>query len=438
MNRSLSLAEKLCYATGQIGVSLMNIIFVLWVMYFYAPPEDDRKLIPLVPVAATGLVLWLGRVVDAVTDPLIAAWSDKFRSRLGRRRPFILAGAPLTFLVFVLLWLPPVRGVHTANLLFLILLSGLFWTFYTAATIPYTSLLPEIASAERERLSLSAFMASAMVVGNAVGFGLSGVLIEKHSFPAMALICGGLALGCYAIAGLFVRERVTVDAAYQKLNFRQALLATLGNRPFMIYLVAFLAFQFGFNILASGIPYITTVLLRQPAGKASLIMGVSFGAILIYCPLVMKLAGWMGMKKLFSLCMLLMAACFSAMFFFGKLPLPLSLVAQGYLLMFLTGFPVAGFFVLQNPLIAEIVDYDEKLSGLRREGIYYGVQGFFMKFAIGLAGAVAGFLFHRFGYSVAHDLGVRLLGPTAALFILLAFVLFQRYPLGGETRIISP
>lgn len=426
----MSLKEKICYASGQIGVSLINIAFVFWIMYFYAPPEDEKAMVPLVPVALTGLVIWLGRIVDAITDPLVANFSDKFISRLGRRRPFIFVGAPFLFLIFYLLWIPPNKsGESITNFIYLIIMSGLFWTFFTVASIPYVSLLPEIAVTSNDRISLSTYVAAAMVIGNAIGMIVSSILVGKFDFKIMALVCGFITLICYYITAIFVKERTQVTSEYKELKITKAIVDTFKNRPYLIYLFAFLAFQFGFNILATGIPYITKILLHKPKEAAGMFMGISFGAILLFCPVIMILAKTIGKKRLFSLCMILMAIFFSYIFFIGKISLPFSLTVQTYTLMFIIGFPIAGFFVLQNPILADIIDYDEKYSGLRREGIYYGVQGLIWKVGIGLAAVVCGFLFHSFGYSTEKDLGVRLLGPAAAFFIIIAFIIFQYYPL---------
>jgi len=119
----------------------------------------------------------------------------------------------------------------------------------------------------------------------------------------------------------------------------------------------------------------------------------------------------------------------SSIFFIGKIELPISLKFQAYILMILMGPPFAGFLVLPNAIIADIIDYDEKLTGLRREGVYYGVQAFVIKVGVSLATFVAGLIMGYFGKNVGHDLGIRLLGPTAAFFIFIALIVFQFYPL---------
>ena len=85
--------------------------------------------------------------------------------------------------------------------------------------------------------------------------------------------------------------------------------------------------------------------------------------------------------------------------------------------------------VLDNALIADIIDYDEKLTGLRREGMYNGVKTMIFKLAVGLGFAINGLLMQQFGYSRENDLGVRLLGPVSGVFLIAAALIWRRYPL---------
>jgi GPH family glycoside/pentoside/hexuronide:cation symporter len=130
--------------------------------------------------------------------------------------------------------------------------------------------------------------------------------------------------------------------------------------------------------------------------------------------------------------MLTVGVLLSSIFFIGKINLFISLKIQSYILMILMGPPFAGFLVLPNAIIADIIDYDEKITGLRREGMYYGIQALVIKIGISLATGVAGIIMETFGKDIGRDLGVRLLGPVAAVFIFIALFVFKFYNLGEE------
>lgn len=425
----LSFKEKICYATGQIGVSLLNQALVLWILFFYSPPKG--KGITYVPIGLAGLAITVGRVVDAITDPLVAYISDKTQSRFGRRIPFIAIGSPFLFFVFLLLWKPPSQYLnvgHITNFVYLVIFSSLFWTFYTICAIPYSSLLPEIATKTEERIDLSSFVALAMVVGMVIGFVGSYFLVKK-SFIFMGFVFGLISLICFYIVVFTIKERVQVSLEYSQFKIIPALLTTLKNKPYLIYLYSRFSFEFGWNLLAAGMTYMVVVIIGLPKESAGPIMGIVMVSAIASFPVVNILSKKFGKKMMFSLTMLFLSIFLSSIFFIGKLEIPFSLKFQAYILMILMGPPLAGFLVLPNAIISDIIDYDEKITGLRREGMYYGVQGLIIKFGISFAAFIAGLLLSYFGKDVGRDLGIRLLGPTAAFFIFIALIAFQYYPL---------
>jgi len=124
----LPLSLKIMYGAGSGGFALVILAIGTWTVYYYAPPSG-QGLIVYAPMALLGTAMMIGRVVDALTDPLIAQWSDRTRSRWGRRIPFILFGSLPLVLSFILVWNPPVPGNSVVNFTYLVLALGLFFLF---------------------------------------------------------------------------------------------------------------------------------------------------------------------------------------------------------------------------------------------------------------------------------------------------------------------
>jgi GPH family glycoside/pentoside/hexuronide:cation symporter len=95
----------------------------------------------------------------------------------------------------------------------------------------------------------------------------------------------------------------------------------------------------------------------------------------------------------------------------------------------LSGFPVAIFLVMPNVFISEICDLDFKQTGERREAMYFGVHGFFVKFILALSAATLAFFYSTFGKDIANPLGVRLTIVAAAVVVVIGFLVFLNYPL---------
>ena len=97
--------------------------------------------------------------------------------------------------------------------------------------------------------------------------------------------------------------------------------------------------------------------------------------------------------------------------------------------MALIGIPVAGTMILPFALLADVIDYDEQLTGKRREGIYVGVQAFFQKIAIGISIAVAAALMYTGGDLKPTELGLKLISITAGAVAVISLLVFLRYPI---------
>jgi GPH family glycoside/pentoside/hexuronide:cation symporter len=372
--------------------------------------------------------MMIGRIVDALTDPLIAQWSDRTRSRWGRRIPFILFGSLPLVLSFILVWNPPVPGSSVVNFTYLVLTLGLFFLFYTIVIVPYSALLPELTLSSKERISLATWQGFFRILGLIIGFLGSSFLIERMGFKAMATILGMVVLVCLYCPVLVVKER-NVHLKKSEFTFRQSIIQTFRNKPFRYYIGGYIFFWFAFTLLIIGISYIVTELMGLDKGDVGLIVTPLLVAVLLSFPLIQRIASKKGKKFTMLLSLTLLCAVFFLLPSIGHWPFGISRVLQGQILLGLAGIPVATLFVLPNAMIADLVDYDENLTGSRREAMYFGMQGLMTKFAIALSFIVSGFLFRTFGYSAAAPLGILLLGPVAGVFVLAGLLIFRKYPI---------
>jgi len=173
-------------------------VFSAWIIYAYSPAPEQGLTVHL-PMAKVGLALGIGRVVDALADPLVGVWSDNTRSPWGRRLPFVAAGAPLLALTFALLWQPPVAGSSDNNFYYLAVMSSAMLFFFTVAVAPYLALLPELARSPQDRVGLAAWQAAYTIIGAAVAVIGAGGLIERWGFPAMGRVMAAITLVSFLI-----------------------------------------------------------------------------------------------------------------------------------------------------------------------------------------------------------------------------------------------
>ncbi len=419
--------NRLFYAAGGAGFNLLERVLTTWLMYYYVPPGDSVRN-PLVAAGIFGSIMFFGRVVDALADPLISNWSDNSRASRGRRWPFLFWGAVPLVGITIFMFYPPVADESAANAFFLAIMLGLFFFFFTFYVCPYLALLPEIARSQRERVDLSTLQAVFILLGTALAMVASGPLVERFGFAAMVWIMGLIALLFLYMPVFAVNEKKFSRAKPAGMKLGESLKKTFQNKAFLIYLVGNALYWFGFNIITMGVPYYVTVLIGVGEGQVSVFLGAVFGVAFVCFPLVNMASKRWGKKSvmLFSLGALILLL--PMIFFFNNPFIPLSPYNFGLIIMALLGVPLASLFIVPNAIVADVTDIDEMVTGKRRESMYFGAQGIVLKSVIALSSLTLGLLFQFFGNSSAEPLGIQLTGPVAAFFILIGFIVFSRYP----------
>lgn len=431
MKKTLTLKQNMLYGAGSFPANLVFVTGGAWLLYYYVGVEGlgNQYITPL----AFSISLGLMRVIDGITDTLVGNWSDNLQTRWGRRTPLIALGTPLLVIFFILLWTPPVDGLSMVNALYFFIVYNLVFFTSTLIMVPYQALLPELATTSRERISLSAMMAYFGIIGAVVASFISGLIIDFWGFIVMGVIIGVLLLTYYLPLFSFREQEITmVKDGQAKIGFLVSLKETFTNIPFLHFIGGFVFFKMGFELILAILPYMVVLMLKESEGMSGLITGVCLIAMAGSIPLVSRLATAWGKKKVFIVSLVALAIYFPWMYFIGFLPGVRGLY-QGFIYVFFLGIFLAALFVLPNAILADIVDYDETRTGRRREAMYYGVQGVLYKVSTALSALVISGLFITFGYSQANPLGVRLAGPAAAFFIVIALVCFLGYPLSDKT-----
>ncbi|MFS8572362.1 MAG: MFS transporter, partial [Clostridia bacterium] len=144
--------QGVLYASAYLGISLVTYVVGSWITYFYTPPVDSGLVARLSPTLV-GIAVALGRIVDAVADPLVGAASDRLQSPRGRRLPFMRGSVIPLAAVFALLWTPPAFLGEVGAFLYLSVSLSLFFILYTLYVAPYLALLPELATRRDQRIA---------------------------------------------------------------------------------------------------------------------------------------------------------------------------------------------------------------------------------------------------------------------------------------------
>ena len=419
--RSLPLKNKILYALGSMGSSSVFFSTTLWLVYFYSPPPESGLPV-LVPILVIGVAMAAGRFIEALDDPLIGHWSDVTNSRWGRRAPFIIFGMPFMALLFFLLWSPPLGYESIINAVYFFVVLELFYLAATVVLGPYEAMMPEIATTPGDRVSISSWKVLFGSAGTAVALIVSPILVQSFGFKVMGLAVGVTAFITLYISLLGARGYLRYEHRPANISFFDAAKSTLTNPPFLAFSAGLVLFYVGFNMLIQAMPFFVRVIMVESEDKVSWFTGAILAVLLISLPFMGLLASRLGKKRAYGLGMLTLVVYMPLWYFAGYVP-GIPKIVQGIAYVSLAGLPFAALHVFPSALMADVIDYDEMRTGHRREAIYYGMQETMKKAAFALSTGLFSLVL-TLGYSAENPTGIRMLGPVAALAVLIGFVIF--------------
>jgi glycoside/pentoside/hexuronide:cation symporter, GPH family len=434
----LTYRETIVYNLAGFSLNVYDTIFAAWIMYFYMPPDDSGH-IRYMPMALLGIILAGGRILDALTDPLVGYLSDHTASRWGRRKPYIFVASPLLFISFALIWLPPQGQSSYLNALYLAVVLFVYYWAYTGVLIPWFAVLPEMRRENKKRIKIATFGVAIGVLGALAGGGLSGPLLEKLGVFNMSLILGAIAfLGCeFTLFGIQERNPSEHIEKGKGVNgFFRVLKAVFMDRQVLAFSITIMLVQLTYQLMLMNVPYFTTLIMGQDEGAASMLMGKIIIIIALSTPMWYFLLSKFPKRYVFRFIILAMMTGFILSFYIGRLPV-LSLPMQAILIFAMVSIPVGGMFVVVLGLIADLTDYDELKSGKRREAVYYGIYGIVRKTGWAFCSLLMMGVFRMFGFSAENPAGVQVIWLVCALACLLGFISFLPYKVGDskeETR----
>jgi len=434
----LGTGRSLAYAAGMVPAAYGVQLITNWLMYYYYPGEGKGKM--YMALGTYVVIQLMGRVVDSVADPLVGYISDRTRSRWGRRIPYIIFGTPVLAVTMALMWFPLTEGPSMANNIWLAVNLSVFWFAYTVVVAPHLSLLPEIAPQNDERNRLGGWMALGEVLGfiiALVGFAIlidtfkegfsAGPISFSNGFKFVGVIAGIFILVLFWLTWWFIREKPATKTKEVPFNFFQAAKETLKNPTYPPFLIMIALVRLLVDVVFVLVPYYTVATLGLGEGDVAIFQGVMIIGSVFFFPVVIKLANIKGKKWVFNKGLLSFAIALPLPVILPFLPLSSELglkVAGG--IVFATFAPGAAvFLVFSRVVLTDVMDFDEKLTGYRREAMYNGIEGLVTKLAAGMAPVIVALNFFLF----SEGEGILTAFVMNALIGLIAYLVFKSYPI---------
>ena len=305
--------QKLSYAFGNFAQGVGPAIVGGWLQYFYTKTETSVSGTVVGPGTALlafttfGTIAAGARLMESFANPVVGYFSDRIRTRFGRRRPFIVALTPVLALTFVGLWFPPFAVSGVGNAVWLGVTLGLFWLAFAGVVGPYLSLLPEITPYSRERIQVSTmmgylevagFLAATMGAGAVIQAAASGVQLGPVNFSdgyqLLAVVVGVVILAGSLLSVRFITEKPHSAAKEVSYTFAGAIRRTFANELFLPYVAAVSLFRIGIDSVIVAIPFLVAVIVFGPfavlTGLPTLVAVLDLSSALITAALVLTAA----------------------------------------------------------------------------------------------------------------------------------------------------
>lgn len=446
----LSLRTKIAYGIGEIAGSATNNIRVFFLLFFLTSVAG-------LDAGLAGTIMLIGRIWDAINDPLVGWLSDRTRSPLGKRHPWMLWGAIPFGLLFLLLWVvPQVSSDSNSQQTFLfwyyIIVALLFDTVYTAVVVPYAAMAPELTSGYNERTSLISIQMAFSVGAGIFALVLAQVIFElipNANTQHFVLGAGCAILSVIAIYACVWGTRRSLTTRSELSSTESAVIplwsqirAVLSNRAFQLVTGMYVCSWVSVQVAAAVLPYYVVNWMGLPkthfTQMAIAVQGTTLVTMLVWSFLGKRLG-----KK--------------AIYFLGMPPLIVSQIGFFFLRpdqvgwMYACGVGIgiglATVYLVPRSMLPDVIDLDELHSGQRREGLFCGFMVQMQKIGLAIALFLVGQGLHVAGFisSSATEvvptqpdsalLAIRLaIGPIPTLTLFMGLALAYFYPISRDVH----
>ena len=458
--RRLTKKEMWIFAIGQLGWSILGGIINTWLVTFYLPTQSSVEagakfyiptgLVVFGVLTVLGLITFVCRIFDAVTDPWIASLSDRSRNPKGRRIPFMQKAAVPFAVITVLVFFAPVEAVSAVNIVWVLVFLILFYLFMTMYCTPYNALISEFGKTQEDRMFISTAISLTFFFGTLIAylpFVLAGPLQASlgyaWSYRVWFIVLSVFALICLLIPCFRLKEKDFVDAQPSESNAVKSLVNTFRNRNFRRFAASDIAYWIGLTLFQTGLPFFVKVSMQLDEFYTTVFLGGMTILSACFYPFVSRMVQKHGKKKLVIRGFLGLALAYVITALIGVVP-GFTGIIPGVLIVLISAFPMALLGIIPQAIVADVAEQDALLTGEKREGMFFAARTFAMKFGQSIAMlvftslAVLGTTQDLTSNDLtASPVGLRIVAVVAVIFCVLGAVILAAYDEKSVMKTIS-
>lgn len=432
---SITKKERAFFALADLygggGQALIGVIYPLFFLI---------EIIGLSPRLA-GLVVLISEIWDAISDPLMGVICDNTRTKMGRRRPYILAGGFLLIVAFALVFLPVSFDSEIKKFIYCAITYLFYNTVSTIINVSYSSMSAEISTVSAERDKANVLRLVISTVGTAACTLLPSIFTGMYDNGQITLTTLYLIIGVgfgilfalpVILCALFVRERVALPTEKTRFDIRE-FVAPLKIKPFRQLLGMYLGQAVCMEVFSAGI-ILFAKYVTNPKGSSTVFLGIFIAVQLMAFPIINKLIKKVDVNLIYRFGLPLSVF---ALVLFGLFGSNLY-VAYGCVFLIAVGF--AGAQLTSWIMFPHAVDAGELISGKRQSGGCSAIMTFARKTGAAIVIAIFTEVLELTGYNADLDVqplsaqnGIKyVMALSCIVFMTFGWIMAKRYVLSKE------
>lgn len=350
------------YGIGMFGTSMPINMFKSFAAIFYVDMLglDMKKY---------SLVLFIYTFVDAIDNPVYGFLSDRTRTKWGRRRPWLIIGAPLLVLCFILFYNVPsfVESEKGMLFIYMLLMYILTGTLDSLVNANYGALFPELFQSDSERAKTNGIRQICQLFAMAISIALTPMITEKIGYRKTSLIYGILAVAVMMYSFIGCKESTNYEEL-EKPRLLDSIIALIKNPHFWIFGLAGAFYSAAFALISQALPFYVKYNLGLGGSSTTIMLGIVLGVAVIGIVIWSRISKKVAVMKIWRTGFIIMAIGFIPLYFAKTLAV--AVVIAGIM-----GFGIAACLTTMDCIGAKIVDDDYQRNGVKREGIINSLMG---------------------------------------------------------------
>ena len=418
---------------GGGGQALIGVLYLVFL-------TDFIKLNPFL----AGIVVLISEIWDAISDPLMGMIGDKTETRIGRRRPYILAGGCLLAVAFGLIFMPISADSQIVKFIWCAATYLFYNTISTMINVSYSSMSAEISTVSEERDQANVLRLVVSTASAAICTLLPSIVIDAYKGGKIDLTTFYLIVGIgfgilfavpVILCAIFVEERVEPTVKKTAFSVKEVI-EPLGNRPFRNLVGMYLGQALCMDVFSAGVVYFA-MHVTTPKGSSTVFLGIFIAVQLLAFPIINKLIKGVDVNRIYGFGLPLSVVALVCLAVFG------SNLYAAYASVFFVAVGFAGAQLTSWIMFPHTVDAGELLTGKRQSGGCSAIMTFARKSSSALVIFIFSFVLELTGYNAdlavqpdSAKLGIKyVMAFSCIIFMVFGFIMAKRYNLSKEKNV---